>query len=176
MEGIDLTRFDGALLGRIWPSEHVVAGLRVCKYLRDQLMLYADKVALRWRRRWDTTGGRRIDIGADLALFKHDRVLVQLHMRRVNRKEIDWVAMTGYETFLEAVVEGIQAARSSGADTLCQHRHSFQLVPHAHSASQTARIACAGWKGRIELLDISSNRITANDAPQLSRLLQECHG
>eukprot|EP00961_Rhodomonas_salina_P077139 1034584-Rhodomonas_salina.3 len=41
-----LIRFPSALLGRLWPAERVVAGLRVCRLLRRELSEHAGTILL----------------------------------------------------------------------------------------------------------------------------------
>eukprot|EP00961_Rhodomonas_salina_P020301 272682-Rhodomonas_salina.5 len=49
MTGVTVDRFrslPGGLLGRVWPAERIVLGLRVCKWLHAELLSQADRALL----------------------------------------------------------------------------------------------------------------------------------
>ena len=114
MKEVGMTTFDGALIGKIWPACRVVTGLRVCKSIREHIQFDSEKVILMWKKRWNTVEGKKIDIGADLALFRHNGVAIHLHARKVNKIGMNWVPISGCENLLETILEGIHKARALG--------------------------------------------------------------
>eukprot|EP00961_Rhodomonas_salina_P220810 2985529-Rhodomonas_salina.1 len=41
-----LLAFPSAVLARCWPPQRVLMGIRVCKRLRDELLLHVDEISL----------------------------------------------------------------------------------------------------------------------------------
>eukprot|EP00961_Rhodomonas_salina_P220918 2986836-Rhodomonas_salina.1 len=62
---------DGALIGRFWPPERIVAGMRTSRWVRDQLIKGAQKVLLKGRK--NGTLGMNVtpaDVAQDLMRFE----------------------------------------------------------------------------------------------------------
>eukprot|EP00961_Rhodomonas_salina_P196137 2647550-Rhodomonas_salina.7 len=72
------SRIDGLLLGKLWPPDRVLLGLRVCKWLRDVLESNAARVVLNVCGSRTKHSSSDLNFGRAISRFRHEAVELQL--------------------------------------------------------------------------------------------------
>eukprot|EP00286_Rhodomonas_abbreviata_P026085 CAMPEP_0181295844 /NCGR_PEP_ID=MMETSP1101-20121128/4368_1 /TAXON_ID=46948 /ORGANISM="Rhodomonas abbreviata, Strain Caron Lab Isolate" /LENGTH=394 /DNA_ID=CAMNT_0023400631 /DNA_START=138 /DNA_END=1318 /DNA_ORIENTATION=- len=150
-----MTAWPAGLLGHIWPAERVVIGLRVCRWLRRELVSSKTNILFLGPKKGAACNPE--DIAKSVTLFSDSPL--QFTWRRQPRK----------------LITGLDLAFATGT-CHCIARLDFSYNRmRAAGLKELARVI--GQCRTLTHLDLSGNLIrTIDGAPKLCEILEQCHG
>lgn len=159
---------DHCLLARMWPRERVLMGLRVCKELRQTLLLHKEDVLLSARSLFDGYDRSESEsahphagqgLAQSVALFQHSGL--QVHLRARSCKAVNGILQSLDEFALKSDRRCLVSL-----DLTKTYIRSAGTLPLAQSLRQ-------GVSASLTHLNLSDNKIT-DGIHGLSDVLQHC--
>eukprot|EP00961_Rhodomonas_salina_P101850 1370202-Rhodomonas_salina.1 len=151
-----LKQLDGPLLGKFWPVERVAMGLRVSRWVREQLQKNVQRVELRCccseRCQISPAVSQHSAAEVDLFQFQHSAVEIEIHASR------------SYHVY--SILSG--------------NTHAFAVrclgltytVLHLGVASCLVR----GWVGLITVINLEGSSLQVDSIVQLRSITSKCRG
>jgi hypothetical protein len=159
-----LLALPGSLLGRAWPGERVVLGMRVCKALREELLCGVERIVLQRKRYAEDLRVDTAEFTRDLTRFRHRNQAVLLRMAR---------GREGLKTMLTtSLLCGMTIAIPEMMHTALA---SVDMVRNRIGDEGAAQLAAVlGRCSALTHLDLGQNEIGDEGAGRLARMIKGC--